>query len=435
MFVRQINRPLDEPSILFAGDYVGSSYFDSPPISRALATHIDEAEAAFVNFEAPLDTGTPTEKHGPILTQGETEPSTVAEMGFDSVTLANNHVMDHGEAGLNATIEACREAGLETLGTGRDAFAAAEPTVVTVDGTDVAVLNGCEKEFGIAGPSQPGAAWIADIKFENAVDRAVDEYDVVVLVAHGGIEFVPLPPPSWQRRLRSFVDRGVDAVVGHHPHVALPWEWYEGAPIVYSLGNFVFYDESRPETQWTYLVDIGISRGEIRRFGIRIVETADGIVQPVTGKTSANYWAHLEGISNLVEQSVSHPGYWQAIADRIFINRYHGRLEDYGNGRLSSGLRHPVYETDRITRGIFSGSERTRSQQLALLNYVRSDCHRDVIETALGLETGAIEDRRTPEIQEEIDTWLGQVDSRSNWGNRRRVKWYLEKAMDRLIPN
>ena len=49
-----------------------------------------------------------------------------------------------------------------------------------------------------------------------------------------------VPLPEWRTIYRTFVDCGADAVIASHPHVPQGWEVYNGKPIYYSLGNFVF---------------------------------------------------------------------------------------------------------------------------------------------------------------------------------------------------
>ena len=47
---------------------------------------------------------------------------------------------------------------------------------------------------------------------------------------------------------QQYIDAGADMVIGSHPHVLQPLEFYNGKPIMYSLGNFVF-GSSIPSTE------------------------------------------------------------------------------------------------------------------------------------------------------------------------------------------
>lgn len=435
MNVERIDSPLDVPHLCFAGDYVTSNYFDEEPISPSLQRHLNAAELAVVNVEAPVDTGSPQPKYGPILSHTAEDIQTVSDGGFDVITLANNHTMDHGVSGLEATINAATAAGLQTVGAGDSTSTAIEPIRQTVAGTTISIFNACQKEFGIASNHTPGAVWIKDPEFESAVKDSADETDFVLVVVHGGTEYVPLPPPSWQQHLRSLAEAGADAIIGHHPHVALPWELYRETPIFYSLGNFAFRDRWRPETLWSYIVDLEIGERSSPEIGVRLVEVENGQVHPMNSRDPEKYWQHLLDLIDLISKAPTKPGYWQAIASQVFEQRYNGRLSDYGNSRLSSIVQHPLFEGDRILRGQLRSADRRQAQQLSVLNYVQNDSHRDVIETALELKSGVVTDHRTAAIEASIEEQFSWVDIRSDWGRLDRLRWYANTIRERLSTN
>lgn len=433
MDVKHTNSHFDGQSLCFAGDYVASSYFEPSRLEGSLQEHVKSSDASVINFEAPVDTNTPQPKYGPVLGQSREELHVLSEAGFDIVTLANNHIMDHGRPGLNATLDAATKAGLKTVGAGQDVSTAIEPLRISLGGCDISIFNACEKEFGIADERNPGTVWIKHPDFVEEVEREGDTADLVFVVAHGGIEYVSLPPPSWQRHLRKLAKAGADAIVGHHPHVALPWELHRDTPIFYSLGNFAFLNQHRPETAWSYIVDFEIAEQEISQVGVRLVEVEDGYVRPMQSRDQDQHWRHLEDLRELILVASSNPGYWQETANQIFDSRYNGRVNDYGNGILTSLMQQPVYAGDRLLRGVVRRHERIQDQQLNLLNYIQNDCHRDVIETALELETGVVKDYRTPKIRAAIQQQLPWVDARSDWGRIQWWKWYFLKLKRRLL--
>jgi len=138
--------------------------------------------------------------------------------------------------------------GTDTVGAGENVHDAIAPVRTTIGNTDIAIFNACDKEFGVADERTPGVVWIKNPSFERAIEKTAMEVDVLLVVAHGGIKYVPLPPPSWRQHFQSLSDAGADAIIAHHPHVPLPWEIYNDVPIFYSLGNFAFRQEGRPET-------------------------------------------------------------------------------------------------------------------------------------------------------------------------------------------
>ena len=122
----------DQCSIIFAGDFyqaAGSSITNvSSVLEKSLSDEIRSASAAGINLEGPLaGNGKPIPKVGPHLHLHRRGPAILKELGFDIVTLANNHIMDYGPAALEDTIQTCRAAGLQTVGAGLDSERAMQP--------------------------------------------------------------------------------------------------------------------------------------------------------------------------------------------------------------------------------------------------------------------------------------------------------------------
>ena len=53
------------------------------------------------------------------------------------------------------------------------------------------------------------------------------------------------PYPCPRKGAHSLIRAGADAIIGHHPHIIQKEEYYDGKPIFYSLGNFVFDQHNR----------------------------------------------------------------------------------------------------------------------------------------------------------------------------------------------
>jgi poly-gamma-glutamate capsule biosynthesis protein CapA/YwtB (metallophosphatase superfamily) len=71
--------------------------------------------------------------------------------------------------------------------------------------------------------------------------RAADEVaDIVLVTAHWGEQGTSTPRASERRQAEAWIDAGADGIFGHHQHVLQPLEFYEGRPIAWGLGNFVW---------------------------------------------------------------------------------------------------------------------------------------------------------------------------------------------------
>lgn len=167
--------------------------------------------------------------------------ATLREMGFDVMSLANNHSMDFGAEGLESTIRALKAEGVQPTG-----VPGAEMAVVKVRNTSVAFLN-----YSYL----PAFTRLDDEQRISAeIKHARSAADMVVVTVHGGKEgVIAIGAPSgdeyfmdeYRGDILKFshlaIDSGACAVFGHGPHVVRPFEIYKDKPIFFSLGNFVGY--------------------------------------------------------------------------------------------------------------------------------------------------------------------------------------------------
>jgi hypothetical protein len=159
---------------------------------------------------------------------------------FQVFSLANNHVMDAGPDGLNATLGLLRQEGLAWLGAGDTYQDAVRPLVLEVKGRRLGLLAACDWSPHFARQDAAGIAPLRARELERRVTALRAQCDVVVVQLHADLEFTPHPAP-WRIRLaRRLVDHGAHAVIQHHPHVIQGWERRGEGVIAYSLGNFVF---------------------------------------------------------------------------------------------------------------------------------------------------------------------------------------------------
>jgi poly-gamma-glutamate capsule biosynthesis protein CapA/YwtB (metallophosphatase superfamily) len=164
----------------------------------------------------------------------------LAGAGFDALGVANNHTLDRGPEGAIDTIEHLEEVGIEAFGAGRDGDEAEAPLLIETPHGLLAVFAFTEDVHGYAGRDEPGPAILDDESIERAVGRAEAEgADWLVAYVHWGENYADLS--RFQLAFAPALARaGFDLVVGHHAHVPQTVTTVEGAPVIYSLGNFVF---------------------------------------------------------------------------------------------------------------------------------------------------------------------------------------------------
>ncbi|MBN2550443.1 MAG: CapA family protein, partial [Anaerolineales bacterium] len=170
--------------------------------------------------------------------------------GFDLLGLANNHSLDIGPAGLEATFQRLRSAGIKPVGVGRSHAEAYQPVIIRQDGLRIGFLAfNLVPAFALDQPIDRGTWVVAGGQPErmiSAVRSARSQADVVVVSVHWGDEYALFENPAQRDLARQLVEAGADLVVGHHPHTIQGTQVFEGAAgasagfVAYSLGNFVF---------------------------------------------------------------------------------------------------------------------------------------------------------------------------------------------------
>ncbi|MFA5770939.1 MAG: AmmeMemoRadiSam system protein B [Patescibacteria group bacterium] len=179
-------------------------------------------------------------------------PERIAELkayNFNYFTLANNHFSDQGQKGVAETRK-----NLSTLG-----FNYSGSTDALVDEYARKDIEISGKKIAMIGLSMVYNDFNLD-KAKNLVIEAKADSDLVVVNIHWGIEYQNKFNKHQQIIGRALIDSGADVIIGHHPHVSQGMEIYQGKPIFYSLGNFIFDQYFSTETQESLAVGLDVSK-------------------------------------------------------------------------------------------------------------------------------------------------------------------------------
>lgn len=195
------------------------------------------------NLENPLTDGSNGIKGKCILRGSTGWAGILKRSGFDVLSLANNHMMDYGEEGLLSTIQSLDREGVVWLGAGMNEDEARAPRYKEIDGIKVALLARSAVEVSsrcYAGKKTSGVANLNIDETMDSITQCKKYSDVVVLLLHWGIENYLYPSPKQRLLAKSFVNAGVDLILGHHPHVLQGVEKIHNSYVAYSIGNFLF---------------------------------------------------------------------------------------------------------------------------------------------------------------------------------------------------
>lgn len=230
------------------------------------------------NLECPLtDTAQPARKS--IVFQGNPQwAGWLRRLGFTHLALANNHTLDQGLPGLRATSRALRQARLGQLGYQPDSLAGCLPTVLGAD-SSVAVFNYSGLAQRLAGEGCVCGHNFAALCERVATYKTLFPERAVLVYLHWGTEYAAQPSSEQRQQAHDLLDAGAAAVVGAHPHVVQPVEFYRGRPIVYSLGNFLF-DQRGGASALGAQVDVAFRNGAAVATFLRPLQLAPVIPHP-----------------------------------------------------------------------------------------------------------------------------------------------------------
>ena len=152
--------------------------------------------------------------------------ATLKQLGFTTLSQANNHALDFGLAGLRESQGLIQDAGIGPFGDPMNTNPG--PLEQTINGKKIAFIG--YHQFTENGDSHVLAA----------IEKARADGAFVIVYPHWGVEYDQGVQATQSREAHRFIDAGADLILGSHPHVIEPIEAYDGKLIFYSLGNFIF---------------------------------------------------------------------------------------------------------------------------------------------------------------------------------------------------
>jgi poly-gamma-glutamate capsule biosynthesis protein CapA/YwtB (metallophosphatase superfamily) len=269
------------------------------------------ADLAMVNLETAITTRGTAQSKSFTFRAPPRAFQALKAAGVDVVTMANNHGMDYGAAGLADSISAAKAASFPVVGIGRDADEAFRPHTVTVKGQRIAiigathVLDGNLAAAWTAGDGKPGlaSAYQTD-RLLSAVREARRSADTVIVDLHWGRELSQCPIERQRELAPKLVKAGADVIVGSHAHVLLGGGYLGPAYVDYGLGNFVFYAHGGATAQ-SGVLTLTVRGRAVTRASWTPAIISGGVPIPTTGSAADRAvasWNGLRGCTGLAAE-------------------------------------------------------------------------------------------------------------------------------------
>jgi poly-gamma-glutamate capsule biosynthesis protein CapA/YwtB (metallophosphatase superfamily) len=313
LFNQNQNKMGETTEILITGDFYGGYRIEELILNKKFIQlfndflpFIRNANIAITNLEAPLlKNGNPIKKTGPAI---KAIPETIEAMkyaGFNLLTLANNHIMDFGAEGLLNTLKLCDENEISFIGAGENYQKASQTLYKEINDLKIAFINFTENEWSTTTNNIAGANPLNPIANYYKIQEAKALTDFVIVIVHGGHETYNLPSPRMKETYRFFVDAGADAVIGHHTHCYSGYEVYKGAPIFYSLGNFLFDSKTTRPESWHSGFAVRLFLSKIERPSFEIIPYLQSMhivgVKILHDQEKVNFNNELEKLNAIIQ--------------------------------------------------------------------------------------------------------------------------------------
>lgn len=215
--------------------------YDFRPLLAGIRGPVSKADLALCHLEVPLTRDLNALSGYPVFNAPHHLADALASIGFDGCSVASNHALDKGPAGVASTLRALAAADLGATGTARTPRERRRIRTYRVRGVRVAHLS---FTYGLNGHVPP-RRWMVNVIEPRAILADARRArrrgaDAVVVSLHWGREYQSTPT-SEQRRLakRLLASSAVDVIIGHHAHVVQPVARRRGKVVAYGLGNLL----------------------------------------------------------------------------------------------------------------------------------------------------------------------------------------------------
>jgi len=246
-----------------AAAYAGDAGYDFTSMLAPTEPWIAEADLAICHLEGTLSPTNTGLSYYPLFVAPYQVADAIAATGYDACSLAGNHALDGGEAGLEQTIELLEARGIAHEGTARSEEERL-PGLYEVNGVTVAHLD---YTYGLNGLGRPHWYSVNIIDRDAILDDArwarEQGAEFVILTIHWGVEYYH-PPTAEQAALAEelLASPDIDLILGSHAHVVQPIGRVGEKVVVYGMGNHL----SNQNSMW----------------GNKYYSTEDGLMVQVT---------------------------------------------------------------------------------------------------------------------------------------------------------
>ena len=240
-------------SLVMVGDYLihgaiyddakrKTGYYDFHYLIDNYKSIISKYDLAFYNQESILGGTELGLSSYPRFNAPQEAGDAMVDLGFNLVSLANNHSLDMGERGILSSVDYWKKKeGVMTAGSYSSFEDREKDVIMEKNGITYALLSYTTTTNGL--PVPKGKEYLVNVysdeQAKKDIERLRGKVDLLMVAMHWGEEYTHTPTEEQERIANYLASLNVDIIIGHHPHVIQPVDFIGNTMVIYSLGNFV----------------------------------------------------------------------------------------------------------------------------------------------------------------------------------------------------
>ncbi len=221
---------------------IGNNQYDFKKMFVDIEPLIKDYDLRYYNQETIIGGKDLGLSNYPLFNSPDEIGSDLVDIGFNMVSLANNHSLDKGERGLNYSVNFWNsQEGVVTAGSYASWEDRDNIKIHEMNGIKYAFLSYTVSTNGLYLPE--GKEYLVNVYSDELAKKDIesirDKVDVVIVAMHWGNEYTHTPTYEEKRIAQYLSSLGVNLIIGCHPHVIQPVDYIGDTLVIYSLGNFI----------------------------------------------------------------------------------------------------------------------------------------------------------------------------------------------------
>ena len=246
-------------------DAYNNGTYDFHKMFTEIEPIISKYDLKFCNQESPIGGSVLGISGYPSFNSPDEIGDEIVNLGFNLISLANNHLLDKGEDAALYSNSFWKTKNVITSGSYSSEEERNEIRVYEQNGIKYAFLA-----YTTLSNRKTNKSYLINMydeeRVKSDIEKIKNQVDVIIVSMHWGEEYVNMPNSS-QKQIATYLSSlGVNLIIGHHPHVVQPVEYVGDTLVIYSLGNFI-----------SNQLSIGLNQGIGLMVGVEIELTNEGV--------------------------------------------------------------------------------------------------------------------------------------------------------------